>query len=177
MRTILALLFLLACSSTQAQEISFLSGKGVQHNPNTDSTAITVRLDAREFGPTTLYTEVGATVTSVIGTDYGRPFTSIQLGKQVEYTFSKFFVNASLGAALASRTSDGPEYAIAPYGSVFVGVRHRGISAGFGQWILYNPTLHYRWTINDHPQGERWTSAVFTGFRIGIDLDIKRAIH
>lgn len=181
------LMFLLVCSSAQGQELSYHNGKGVQHNPDTDSSVIMLRFSPESVGPFQSYTEAGVSAATVTG-NYGRAYTSIHLGKQLEYTAGVFFANVSLGAAGLSRTNDGPEFALAPYGSFFVGIRHKGISAGFGQWMVYNPGLHYRWACTGgtgtdqcgdgfHEQGERWISPAFTGFRLSIDIDVKRRTH
>jgi len=181
MRILLAL-FLFACSSAYGQEFALLSGKGVMHNPNADDTSLTLRTTERGTGSLKTYTEFGiASINTSLDREFGRAFTMVSAAKQIEYTAGVFYANISLGAALAQRTSDGSELAVAPYGSAFVGIRYRGISAGFGQWIVYQPHLTYRWTAGEgaayHEAGERWNSPVFTGFRLGINLDVKRSTH
>lgn len=180
MRSILALLFLLACSTAHAQEFSVWQGKGVNHWPNNDNTMLMMRGDATERFGLKFYTEGGLGISSVVSSTYGRAFTSFHLGRQVEYQRGMFFANASLGGAIVSRTADGPEYALAPYGSFFVGVRHSGISAALGHWAIYKPNLHSQWPCDvagcdaGIERDRRYPTAAFTGFRIGIDLDVKR---
>ena len=170
------LILFLVSTPVYAGEVSLISGKGVAHNPNTDGLVITVRFDESQLGPFKTYTEIGAASVSAASVEgalwsSGHAHQAFTAGKQIEYSKGGFFANVSLAAALIQRTSDGPKgaFALAPQIGMFVGYRRNGWSAGFGQWLVHRPNIEDRWT------GYRWNSPQFTGFRIGLDLDIKRS--
>lgn len=161
-----AAILLLFSQCAEASEVSVQYGKGVKHNPDTDSLGVSVVHGRYEYGV--------ASINTALDKGFGRAFVMAHAARRFEVHKGPMFASISLGAALCRRTGDSTELAVAPYGSAFIGARRKGVSIGFGEWIVYRPNLSYPYEAGHgvayHEAGERWNSPVFLGLRIGVEL-------
>lgn len=163
--------FLLASASAYAKDVAISYGKGVNHNPDTDMLSVSILGEPRGY----LRSEYGVAIAnSALPMEFARSFAMFYAAKRVEAHLGRFTASLSGGAALVSRTGDGQEFAVAPYGAVFIGARIGEVRVELGEWVVYRPNLSYPWEAGHgaayHAADERWPTPVFSGARLEFEF-------
>lgn len=171
-RAAISFILLWVCVPTYAQEVSVFYGKGIgaegvaEANPNQDLVAILLQNQIKGEPNLSWHTYLGQCNGGVMKSENGdnslgsRPFVSFGTGVEYRREYKDIHFHSGLGLSLVARTTDGPQYAVAPHFYVSLAYEYRRVEYGMAVFQILRPNI----SDSEWNGGRRWESPLFSGF-------------